>query len=37
MNTLRLRGYRPPVKRGPPSAGRERPRRERQPALETVR
>jgi Cu+-exporting ATPase len=34
MNTLRMRGYRPPVKRGPPPAAPERARREPQPALE---
>jgi len=28
MNTLRMRGYKPPVKRGPPSASPERARRE---------
>ena len=28
MNTLRMRGYRPPVKRGPPPASPERARRE---------
>ena len=34
MNTLRMRGYRPPVKRGPPSSSPESARRERQPVLE---
>jgi Cu+-exporting ATPase len=34
MNTLRMRGYRPPIKRGPPSASPEPARREPQPALE---
>jgi Cu+-exporting ATPase len=34
MNTLRMSGYKPPVKRGPPSATPEPARRERQPALE---
>jgi Cu+-exporting ATPase len=28
MNTLRMRGYRPPAKRGPPPAAAERTRRE---------
>jgi Cu+-exporting ATPase len=28
MNTLRMRGYKPPVKRGPPTASPERARRE---------
>ena len=34
MNTLRLRGYKPPVKRGPPPASAERARREARPAME---
>ncbi len=34
MNTLRMRGYRPPVKRGPPSTSPERALREPEPALE---
>jgi Cu+-exporting ATPase len=36
MNTLRMRGYVPPVKRGPPSASPEPARREAEPALEAV-
>jgi Cu+-exporting ATPase len=35
MNTLRMRGYKPPVKRGPPTAAREVVRRGQEPALET--
>jgi P-type Cu+ transporter len=34
MNTLRMRGYKPPVKRGPPSASREPARREVRTAVE---
>jgi Cu+-exporting ATPase len=34
MNTLRMRGYVPPVKRGPPSGSAEPARRETEPALE---
>ena len=34
MNTLRMRGYKPPVKRGPPSASPEPARRVPEPALE---
>ncbi len=34
MNTLRLRGYRPPIKRGPPAARPEPAERERRAALE---
>ena len=34
MNTLRMRGYVPPVRRGPPSASPESARREAQPAME---
>jgi Cu+-exporting ATPase len=37
MNSLRMRGYRPPVKRGPPSARPEAERREPEPALEVAR
>ncbi len=37
MNTLRMRGYKPPVKRGPPSASQEQARREPAPALEPGR
>ncbi len=36
MNTLRMRGYVPPVKRGPPPASPEAARREPETALETV-
>ncbi len=36
MNTLRMRGYVPPVKRGPPSASPEEARREPAPALEAA-
>ncbi len=31
MNTLRMRGYRPPIKRGPPSSAPERVQREPEP------
>jgi Cu+-exporting ATPase len=34
MNTLRMRGYVPPVRRGPPSASPESTRREPAPAME---
>ena len=34
MNTLRMRGYKPPVKRGPPSTTRQRASAGREPALE---
>jgi Cu+-exporting ATPase len=34
MNTLRMRGYRPPVKRGPPGARPEPIRETREPAME---
>ncbi|MBI2912703.1 MAG: HAD-IC family P-type ATPase, partial [Chloroflexi bacterium] len=34
MNTLRMRRYRPPIKRGPPSAAPRTAEREREPALE---
>jgi len=37
MNTLRMRGYRPPIKRGPPSAAPRRAEREPEPALEVSR
>ncbi|MDP2674478.1 MAG: heavy metal translocating P-type ATPase [Dehalococcoidia bacterium] len=37
LNTLRMRGYVPPVKRGPPAASPERARREAEPALEAGR
>ena len=37
MNTLRLRGYRPPIKRGPPAARPEPAERERRAALEVGR
>jgi Cu+-exporting ATPase len=37
MNTLRMRGYVPPVKRGPPPASPKEARREREPALEVSR
>ncbi|HEU4759105.1 MAG TPA: HAD-IC family P-type ATPase, partial [Dehalococcoidia bacterium] len=37
MNTLRMRGYRPPVKRGPPATRAETAAREREPALEAGR
>jgi len=36
MNTLRMRGYVPPVKRGPPAASPQRARREPEPALEVA-
>jgi Cu+-exporting ATPase len=35
MNTLRMRGYRPPVKRGPPGAAAEPARQAAEPAMET--
>jgi Cu+-exporting ATPase len=34
MNTLRMRGYRPPIKRGPSAPSAERVEREREPLLE---
>jgi len=34
MNTLRMRGYVPPVKRGPPTASPQRARRETERAIE---
>jgi Cu+-exporting ATPase len=34
MNTLRMRGYKPPIKRGPPSASPERAPRERRTIVE---
>ena len=34
MNTLRMRGYRPPIKRGPPAVQRPAGAPERQPAVE---
>ncbi|MDO8616661.1 MAG: heavy metal translocating P-type ATPase [Dehalococcoidia bacterium] len=34
MNTLRMRGYRPPIKRGPSAPSPERVEREREPLLE---
>jgi len=34
MNTLRMRGYVPPIKRGPPAARPEPAQQEREPALE---
>ena len=37
INSLRMRGYRPPVKRGPFSARPEAGRREREPDLEVAR
>ena len=37
MNSLRMRGYKPPVKRGPPAARPEAARREWEPALEVGR
>jgi Cu+-exporting ATPase len=37
MNTLRMRGYVPPVKRGPPAASPAPARREAEPALEAGR
>jgi Cu+-exporting ATPase len=37
LNTLRMRGYVPPVKRGPPTGTAERAPRERAPALEASR
>ncbi|MEX0801365.1 MAG: copper-translocating P-type ATPase [Dehalococcoidia bacterium] len=37
LNTLRMRGYTPPVKRGPPSTGAQAVERERVPALEAAR
>jgi len=37
MNTLRMRGYRPPIKRGPPAARPEGAEREPSAALETAR
>jgi Cu+-exporting ATPase len=37
MNTLRMRGFVPPVKRGPPSGLAEPARRETEPALEVSR
>jgi Cu+-exporting ATPase len=36
MNTLRMRGYRPPIKRGPPASPAEREAREPQPVLSEV-
>ncbi len=37
MNTLRMRGYVPPIKRGPPSGSPELARREPEPTLEVAR
>ncbi len=36
MNTLRMRGYVPPIKRGPPSGSPELAKREREPTLEVA-